>query len=397
MVKVYSKLQYAVHDSSPTDRIFAYDINRNGCKRFLKGSRHEFWEMYTNMKHKHRNLYEVIRNNAWCFLYFDLECKYSLNSTKQKEKVVKAFSACLHTVFAVSKLDIQILDSSNDIKYSQHWIIKNIVFTSNVEIKHVVLNIIAHIMQTSNTKLQIIDKNGTKTIIDDAVYTNNRMMRLVCSYKWGDFRPLKYCMQNGTNVGINKLTEQQFYRTLISIVEPKGLRKSTKHYTTWVYINGKLEILNKTHLNLKQQQIQKPSHVNSTCIMKTKTNNIHKQCLSTNVSSSLNIIFSKPQYKTMCDTIKMDLCTLWNNEKTGHIYNITFDDKTKQIKFYMVNNRYCKILKDKHKSNNIYFIFNIDTLCLFQHCFDPVCCKQKPVFVVKYSNAYLFNSSSASM
>lgn len=31
MVKVYAKWSYVVHDSSKPDRVFAYDINGNGC------------------------------------------------------------------------------------------------------------------------------------------------------------------------------------------------------------------------------------------------------------------------------------------------------------------------------------------------------------------------------
>ena len=92
----------------------------------------------------------------------------------------------------------------------------------------------------------------------------------------------------------------------------------------------------------------------------------------------------------MCSKIVDDLTTFWNDAH-GRIYKITHNTPKHTISFLMIDNRYCKILKDEHKSNNIWFQLHTDTLCLFQHCFDPVCRLKQPAFVTKYTLSYLLD------
>ena len=236
-------------DRAPNERIWAKDINSKGAKKFIKGDITNLWNMYKNAKHK--NYYECISTNMWCYLHFDVEFKYALNPDKKKQyfKIMNDFAACLKSTFnEISEKHTIILDASNKTKFSQHWIIKNIVFQSNTHIK-CCLDILITKIQKHYASLIIVDGKGYATIIDESIYTKNRMMRIIGSYKWGDYRPLKYYVKTHKTITINQMNKEQFIETLIGITDPSTLVTPKNTTQILIYINDAFTILQKHHVS----------------------------------------------------------------------------------------------------------------------------------------------------
>lgn len=95
-----------------------------------------------SMPAESRNFYEIILQNRYCHLYFDIEYAIDLNPNSDPISMMRIFKELLFKeikskfgIFVTEK-DVIDLDSTTDKKFSRHLIIhmKDSVFANNIEI-----------------------------------------------------------------------------------------------------------------------------------------------------------------------------------------------------------------------------------------------------------------------
>lgn len=111
-------------------RIFATEKSQ-GKRKYLVGQFGRIADWYWRKATPPRHLYEVIRAETPCRLYFDLECsKYHNPDLISPAELLNEFrlelAADLQTYFGLSLEATQIinLDSSTEAKFSRHWIVR---------------------------------------------------------------------------------------------------------------------------------------------------------------------------------------------------------------------------------------------------------------------------------
>ena len=149
------------HDTRPDHIIIAKDISAHGHKKygvFPLANVNIFQGPYN----------ELIRTNAVCRLYFDLDGP-PLNELEAKRQV----QLLIDEVGRGS--DVIVLCSSNETKFSKHVIFPNVLFRNNWQHMRHFVSTIRH------------------PLVDQAVYTRNRCFRMAACHKYGDptriFRP----------------------------------------------------------------------------------------------------------------------------------------------------------------------------------------------------------------
>ena len=154
-------------------------LEKTVTKKYICSSYEEFWRRYSQMSDDERHHYELIRGP--CHPYFDVEYKYK-KEDDMKEKfgdvscalfdfINEVKKMCIECEFA-NKIDLLMLDSSNEIKFSKHLIFKMYMNDTPVMLK-------------SNTECSTLlalvrrDWNDEYKMVDDTVYTKNRLFRLI--------------------------------------------------------------------------------------------------------------------------------------------------------------------------------------------------------------------------
>lgn len=154
-------------------------LEKTVTKRYICSSYEEFWSRYSRMTDDERHHYEIIRGP--CHLYFDVEYIYKeADDVKEKfgdvscalfDFIEVTKKVCMHCEFA-NKFELFMLDSSDQSKFSKHLIFKMYLDDTPVMLK-------------SNAECSILlslirqEWNDTYKIIDDTVYTKNRLFRLI--------------------------------------------------------------------------------------------------------------------------------------------------------------------------------------------------------------------------
>ena len=177
-------------------RIFSRELSSTGKRVFCGVPLRKFWEHYAALRRWQRHHYEIIREGRPCRLYLDVEFYREFNANlagKEESLMEELFQQVadeLQTSLGVligreAFLD---LDSSTDKKFSRHVIVHmpgDQLFRSNIDVGRVVRGVI----NRSPRKLWV-ETGGTSGrqrahIVDDAVYTKNRALRLYLSSKVG--------------------------------------------------------------------------------------------------------------------------------------------------------------------------------------------------------------------
>jgi len=186
MKKLFDWVQDNTRESS-LHFYFAEDIpNTNGCKQFYfcKNILH-FMEYYKRLQNKH--IYEIIKHDRPIKLYFDLDYKYKPTDRRdiyRPSDFVDYFETFFESFIAKElpeyndMLIYYITDSSTDKKVSLHIICPNFVFLNFNEMK-IFMNKIRHFTEKEKDD---IDENLLESL-DFAVYSRNRLMRIIHSSK----------------------------------------------------------------------------------------------------------------------------------------------------------------------------------------------------------------------
>lgn len=178
---------YDVILSLLSDAYIAQDINNTGSKVYYNMS----WDDLLIHTKSNNNLYEIIRPEIPCKMYFDFDAKFEDMNEEQIafyknqdiKKIVKNITSHIKDFCEDNKFDEPfccISNATTDKKFSIHICLKNIILPTNKHRKAFFNKFIEYI-DGEDMILQFFDNN---------VYTKNRLMRLINQTKYGSNNPL---------------------------------------------------------------------------------------------------------------------------------------------------------------------------------------------------------------
>lgn len=108
--------------------IFCIEHPKSGRRQFVAAGRKSLFNHILDLSPLERHVYEIIREDSPCRLYFDLEymrcCNAGVDGNKMIDKLVHVVAAelSMHFHIRVRNEDIVDLDSGNERKFSRHLI-----------------------------------------------------------------------------------------------------------------------------------------------------------------------------------------------------------------------------------------------------------------------------------
>ncbi len=162
--------------SSPSEglKIFAFQVERTGGRRFKVMNLQDFWDIYQTLEPKY--YYEVVPQSAGCKLFFDIEFESKINPEKDGLKMVsriidlineKLFNELKHKS---SVSDVLVLQSFYKTKFSSHLVWPVTVFKSILEVGGFVKNFVSLLSAEDKQFLTITHDGKEQLIIDMCVY-----------------------------------------------------------------------------------------------------------------------------------------------------------------------------------------------------------------------------------
>ncbi|KAG5332757.1 PRIPO protein, partial [Acromyrmex heyeri] len=350
-------LAVAAERSTKTDVLctFVYQRPSDGSRRFVVAHPEVYWWYYKIKPQEERCSYEIIPKDSPCWLYLDLEYPIELNPlcngprmTKTLIDIIRAY-LLNHYHLLCDRSNFLILDSTTSKKFSRHVIftMKDMAFKDNSHIgkfiktiyndillylksdtlSHGILN---HFNKADIEEMLVKTQHGEKLFIDNGVYTKNRHFRIYLSTKWGKQSYLTVstdCMHNA----VNKCKEKELGIFLDSLIS---------------YFPNKQNLILLEFFNRSDVKAKLYSNV--------PIRSIHE-----------NDDQSSP-YPEIDRYIR-------NLIDPGKIRVAKYFDKTKTLRYEIYGNRYCENIGRYHKSNNVYWIVDLNTKKVYQKCHDEDC------------------------
>ena len=264
-------------------------------------------------------------------LYFDIEYEHSANKEMNAQVLVKdlidifiVYCNRTYGILCLSK-DVIILVSSTDVKVSYHLIFKTVVFANNKNCKDFIHHVLESLSPEHLERFFVNDiKKKRKLIIDMSVYNRNQNFRIIYSSKFGKNTPLKLVQNNIIDLDQSMST---FFDTLIC---DKSLLVNTHN--------------NKSNHN-----------VNTSVVNKIKHNEVKNGIASLISNWPVIDVFVK---SCIGSGEIMKTLTYENKENTSK----------KMILYTIKKYNYCENIKRAHKSNTIYYIADVQRMCIYQKC-----------------------------
>ncbi|GMN44528.1 hypothetical protein TIFTF001_013734 [Ficus carica] len=348
-------------------RVFSYQDHYNGQRRFLVSTYKEFWKRYKNMDSKFRHHYEVIQEGLPCHLYFDLEFSRKENAERDGDEMVDLLISIIlegfHDKYSIQGNHEWILelDSSTDVKFSRHLIIRlpKTAFKDNSHAGAFVNEICSRILDGKEKdgryeKLFVKKESASadspgQLFVDTAVYSRNRCFRLALSSKAGKSSVL---LPTGRYKAKDMSEEDMFMASLICNMDVDCKK----------LLVCKMDVL----------------------CMKTLQ-------FDTEVNHSSGRHFSSPQELTL-DSCRVDASATYFMgkspfpaldtfiESVGSIGNVPgkirswylFSEYGLMV-YSMSRNRYCERIGREHKSNHVMYVVDLRRGDYYQKCHDPDC------------------------
>lgn len=174
-------------------------------KRYVKATLSKFQRAYACLSPKSRHAYEVIDSERPCFAYFDLEFKRQegvlslADGPSLAKQVADAAVRIIRDRYAAAQqiagkdleIDAVFLDSSRESKFSQHVVLRSYSADLNGRRTLAPLSGLAIAKQVAVNTVDVLEGENEKSVIDLAVYTQNRCFRLAGSSKLGAGVPLR--------------------------------------------------------------------------------------------------------------------------------------------------------------------------------------------------------------
>ncbi|XP_025271001.1 DNA-directed primase/polymerase protein [Camponotus floridanus] len=335
--------------------IFAYQRPSDGSRRFVVAHPEVYWWYYKAKPQEERSSYEVIPKDSPCWLYLDLEYLVELNPLCNGSRMTKTLIDIIrvylltHYHLLCDRNNFLILDSTSSTKFSRHVIftMKDMAFKDNLHVGKFIKTIYNDIMLYLNSDTQshgilsqfnkadieelLVETNhGKKLFVDNGVYTKNRQFRLYLSTKWGKQSYLTVsadCIHNP----VNKCKEKELGVFLDSLIS---------------YFPNKQNLILLEFFNRSDVKTQLYSKI------PIQYNNMDDNQIS--------------PYPEIDEYVS-------NLVDPGKIRIAKYSDKTKILRYEIYGNRYCENIGRCHKSNNIYWIVDLNKKKMYQKCHDEDC------------------------
>lgn len=318
-----------------------------------------------------RHIYEIIRQDSPCRLYFDLEFKKcAANAHVEGDAmvniVIHVASLLLMKFYGVlvERSDVLQLDSSTDSKYSCHLIFRfrgQELFENN----RVCGVFVQQVFSYAREHLTVFDKDGKVTsFIDLGVYTRNRAFRLPLACKYG---------------GKGK------------VLTPKGKQELGPP----PYDDNRL-------LELLERALVCPHHASQTCTLATSVEPMASALSCLNPSrptecddqaggnlSTRRVYASKETQRqegpvSEFPLIRASILQLASKLASGtycpppaiRSSNLDVDHATGVPIKLIVNferHRFCQRIGRPHKSNNVFWVYDFEGKTARQGCYDSEC------------------------
>lgn len=333
---------------------FTYQTN-NGDRLFLAAHPVSFWFVDEQRPSTDRHTYEIIREFKPCKLYFDLEFDRKVNPDRNGHLMVEIFMkivcAALKNKFnlACDKTSVLNLDSTSENKFSCHLIFPDVIFENNYSAGWFVkqlcfelraiqdtnsLDLLKGIAESKDSVENLFvttDKGQRILFCDEGVYTKNRHFRLYKSSKYGKNTVLHLSEFNHFPVEKNEPVSREQFVFLSSLI---------------TYCDAQVSSLLKFEPNL------------------TMAPKMNSKCIPFSGDKCSN---SSPSPYSDIDKCINDLVS------PGRIYRATFFPEKKIVVYDITGNRFCHNIGREHKSNNVMYVVNVETLSYYQKCYDPDC------------------------
>lgn len=291
----------------------------------------------------------MIRENAACKLYFDLEfsriLNQGLNGYHLTERFIKFICIKLKSLLNVNATpeDVLVLDSTTENKYSAHLIfnLKQIGFRNNSICKSFVNASLIDLNIASEFSVKVSD-DKMAPFCDMQVYTKNRNFRMFMNTKYGKQRDF-VVSQIDRYIHTHQLSTNKeiFHHALVCLFD-----------TT------QMKLICEQHL---------PTNTTKLC---TQFNNLNINSMAKVTETDLNVIFNAPTPFTDLD----EFISAKIAPQGGKVAKVSHKRQSKILFYYFHNYRYCKNRGRSHKSQNVYFYIDLSKCAFAQKCFDIVDC-----------------------
>ncbi|EFN88011.1 DNA-directed primase/polymerase protein [Harpegnathos saltator] len=351
-------LAAAAKRSTKTDTLctFVYQRPSDGNRKFVVAHPEVYWWYYKAKPQERRCSYEVIPKGSPCWLYLDLEYPIKLNPLCNGSRMTKTLIDIIRTYLLnhyhllCDRNNILILDSTSSEKFSRHVIftMKDMAFRDNSHIGRFIKTIYNDIMLYLNSDMQshgilkqfskadieemLVETatQGKRLFIDNGVYTKNRHFRVYLSTKWGKQSYLTIS-SDSTYTPLNKCKEKELGIFLDSLIS---------------YFPNKM--------NLILLEFQNRSNI---------TAQLYSKILAPANHEDDNQVSPYPEIDKYIRSI-ID---------PGKIRVSKYSEKTKILRYEIYGNRFCENIGRWHKSNNIYWIVDLNKKEIYQKCHDEDC------------------------
>ncbi len=426
-------------------RIFATEKG-NGKRKYLVGEFGRIADWYwRKTAPASRHLYEVIREGCPCRLYFDLEYSKQHNSAVPEVKLLReleeelATELQLHYGKILPKLkscQIVNLDSSNEKKFSRHWVIhlvksetypsndtrsastREYLFKDAPTVGRFVKRMVGRLADDMAAEggdfagkrpalsqhLFVNTKDSTKQtcFIDLGVYTRNRLFRCLGSSKKGKSTKLKVVQRESDNEtegdkdGECENSGERLYFPLTmpekKEIEPsQSLTSNTPSMETFIAGNDW-----EPHAQALADSLVVPLK-NASLIPDSSAENTPSQILDVEDdalrSSSITRFTDarKPSQSRYPPTTSMarqgspipaldhyvteNLATRGGVRGSIRAWSIEYGhrDVPVSLTYHLQRNRFCEIIGRSHKSNNVFWTIDLNSWTCIQGCHDPDC------------------------
>ncbi|KAL5567885.1 hypothetical protein UlMin_024460 [Ulmus minor] len=346
---------------------FSYQDHFNGQRRFLVSTYKEFWKRYKIMNSKFRHHYEVIQEGFPCHLYFDLEFNRKDNADRDGDEMVDLLISVILEAL-LDKFSIQgchewivELDSSTDVKFSRHLIIRipKTAFKDNSHAGAFVNKICSRISSEKEKDGRLeklfIKKDSSSVdspsqlFVDTAVYSRNRCFRLALSSKAGKSSVL---LPTGRFKAKDMCEEEMFMASLICNVDVDC---------------EKLLVCKMDQQCIKTLQFD------------TEVNYRFGRCFDNAEESKLNgctfdasttYLMGKSPFPAL-DAFIESVAAIGN--VSGKIRSWYWFSEYGLMVYSMSRNRFCERIGRQHKSNHVMYVVDLRTESYYQKCHDPDC------------------------
>ena len=310
---MFFTLHKAIENCSEKQCIMAEDISASGQKQFYVGTLEQLRQHYDTKKDHH--WYECLLERRPSRLFLDIESTQPVSI----EEIVQFFRRAVQTKYNKT-CNFEIIDSCSTEKISYHVIATDIVFKN---VYHVGAFVRRAVLAMGEDKMSLA--------VDTAVYTKNRMFRLVGSRKFDSKRVL--------------IHKKPWWELLVQVSETENI----------------LECL----------------EINQT---EPKSTSMHPKNLFRRLDDGSWAVSVQTGSSVVLECVMLNPILDWLDSKENAM---VIRHKLKMVSsgFYIVpaKSRRCQISGRTHKGNAIWYMIDVTRHLIIQRCLDSDCGHQQYV------------------